>query len=96
MIISEAEEIAEKKTVENNGIRKAHEERYHNALTRYIKDVAWRDAWNALMNNSDIMRKKYALQTQLEYIERRAEKANKRAGKAIEEMQRYGRNIRNS
>ncbi|MDG3027493.1 hypothetical protein P7410_28185 [Vibrio parahaemolyticus] len=52
-------------------------------LLRYEIDSKWRDAWNSLMNNSALMRKKYPLQTQLEKIERRAEIANKRIGKLI-------------
>lgn len=52
-------------------------------LLRYEIDSRWRDAWNSLMNNSELMRKKYPLQTQLEKIERRAEIANQRIGKLI-------------
>lgn len=52
-------------------------------LLRCEIDSKWRDAWNSLMNNSELMRKKYPLQTQLEKIELRAEIANKRIGKLI-------------
>lgn len=54
-------------------------------LARYEKDDKWRSAWNALMNNKELMRKKYPLQTQLEYIERRAEIANQRIAKLIKQ-----------
>lgn len=53
------------------------------AVERYKKDYAWRKAWNSLMNNHELMKKRYPLQSQMEYIERRAELANQRIAKLI-------------
>ncbi len=55
-------------------------------VARYEADFKWRAAWNSLMNNSEKMRSKYPLQTQLEYIERRAERANQRIANLIPKL----------
>ncbi|MFW0778443.1 MAG: hypothetical protein ACN2B6_12080 [Rickettsiales bacterium] len=54
-------------------------------LARYDLDCKWREAWN-LLANSDIRRTKYPLQTQQEYIERRAGMANKRVANIIQKV----------
>lgn len=64
-------------------------------IQEYESASKWREAWKSLMNNNEVMRKKYSLQTQLEYIESRAVKANNRVGKAIEKIQALDRTIRN-
>ena len=51
---------------------------------RYDRAAKWRKAWNTLAN-SPIRRVKYRLQTQQEYIERRAQLANLRIGKLMRE-----------
>ena len=53
------------------------------AVARYLKDAAWRDAWGALANHPTKRKEKYPLQTQQEYIEMRAERANQRIARLL-------------
>ncbi|EGR2232158.1 TPA: hypothetical protein ACPVZG_005298 [Vibrio parahaemolyticus] len=53
------------------------------AVARYEKDFAWRAAWGRLANHPTIRKEKYPLQVQQEYIEHRAELANRRIAKLI-------------
>ncbi|MFS1427520.1 hypothetical protein LMH73_010220 [Vibrio splendidus] len=55
-------------------------------IERYGIDSAWREAWTKLANHPTKRREKYPLQSQQEYIERRANLANERIRKYIHHL----------
>ena len=66
---------------------------YDKLLSSFEKSIEWRNAWNGLMNNFNVMKAKYPLQKQMDYIEGRANTANIQAGKYLDQMKKIQRSL---